>query len=236
VRPPEDDHSTGEDELLAQVIPLRRRANEGQEDLELSPITPHGRAPTGVFDPPEDPEPPEGYSVWDAPIAELIRRGEPEPTRGGAHSRAAGAPPGPRVLLSAAAAAALCSVLVLVLLGGFPGASTRPERAPSGAHASLDRSPATATRPGHPQGTAGRPRMTHATTRLHERHTRTATTGDLAGSQAATARAPNGVSQRSSAAVDLGGSVPVAQEQEPAAQATTASVQATATHEFGFER
>ena len=67
VRPPEDEHSAGGDQLLAQIIPLRRRENE-PEETDLSPITPRGRAPAGVFDPPEDPEPAEGYSVWEQPI------------------------------------------------------------------------------------------------------------------------------------------------------------------------
>ena len=78
MRPPGDEHSGGKDDLLAQVIPLRRREDEREADLELSPITPLGHAPIGVFDPPEEPEPEEGYSVWEQPIAELIRRGEPE--------------------------------------------------------------------------------------------------------------------------------------------------------------
>src|SRR6516164_9074058 len=57
--------------MIAEVIPLRRRTPE------------HGsgqREPThsGLFDPPPDPEPPEEYSVWERPTAELVRRQRPD--------------------------------------------------------------------------------------------------------------------------------------------------------------
>ena len=72
--PPRDgDRSLGEDGMIAEVIPLRRRAHH-------APWTTHeevGSSHSGVFDPPPDPEPPEEYSVWDRPTAELVRRQRP---------------------------------------------------------------------------------------------------------------------------------------------------------------
>jgi hypothetical protein len=68
--PPRDgDRSSGEDGMVAEVIPLRRRARDGA-------WAPHEAEPdhSGVFDPPPDPEPPEEYSVWERPTAELVRR------------------------------------------------------------------------------------------------------------------------------------------------------------------
>src|SRR2546427_7821647 len=56
--------------MIAEVIPLRRRAHHAA-------WTTHGEtgpSHSGVFDPPPDPEPPEEYSVWDRPTAELVRR------------------------------------------------------------------------------------------------------------------------------------------------------------------
>ena len=71
--PPRDgDRSSREDGMIAEVIPLRRRTPD------------HGSRPedrehthSGVFDPPPEPEPPEEYSVWERPTAELLRRERP---------------------------------------------------------------------------------------------------------------------------------------------------------------
>src|SRR5437660_4686695 len=59
--------------MIAEVIPLRRRAHDAA-------WTPREAEPShsGVFDPPPDPEPPEEYSVWERPTAELVRRERPE--------------------------------------------------------------------------------------------------------------------------------------------------------------
>ena len=100
MRPPKDEHNASEDQLLAKVIPLRRRAPAPDEEAELSPITPHGQLPTGVFDPPHDPEPSEGYSVWEEPIAELIRRGEPQAARKPSLHSATRIAQAPRVFLA----------------------------------------------------------------------------------------------------------------------------------------
>jgi hypothetical protein len=76
-RPRDGDGSSTEDGMVAQVIPLRRR---GRETNELDRLT---RAPglSGLFDPPQDPEPLSEYSVWEKPTAELVRRETPDATR-----------------------------------------------------------------------------------------------------------------------------------------------------------
>ena len=78
--PPRDgDRSSREDGMIAEVIPLRRRTPDHRSSSrEGEP------AHSGVFDPPPDPEPPEEYSVWERPTAELLRRERPDdrvPTR-----------------------------------------------------------------------------------------------------------------------------------------------------------
>ena len=72
--PPRDgDRSSREDGMIAEVIPLRRRTPDHRSSSgEGEP--PH----SGVFDPPPDPEPPEEYSVWERPTAELVRRERPD--------------------------------------------------------------------------------------------------------------------------------------------------------------
>jgi len=77
--PPRDgDHSSREDGMIAEVIPLRRRTPDHGSSPDEEP------AHSGLFDPPPDPEPPEEYSVWERPTAELLRRERPDdrvPTR-----------------------------------------------------------------------------------------------------------------------------------------------------------
>ena len=112
--PPRDSDGFTEDELV-QIIPLRRRAPESEK--------PSGRPAeaSGVFDPPMDPEPLAGYSFWERPAAELIRRGEPEPPRSAAKIasalRASGLSP-QLWLLSAAALSVVAIVAVLALTLG----------------------------------------------------------------------------------------------------------------------
>ncbi len=242
MRPPEDEPSAGEDELLAQVIPLRRREDEREADL--SPITPHGRAPTGVFDPPEDPEPADGYSVWEQPIAELIRRGEPEPTRARTQSQAARIARRPRILLATATAAALCSVIALGLSGWLAGAPSHPLRAPAAAHVSVSQGAATSDSPGHsgsPDNSGPRARRSAGTSTLRHTHAASRPTSSRRSSQPTTThtskQAPASSSPPgSSDTASPGYSQPTAPAQVPPTQATAASVQPTASHEFGFER
>lgn len=242
VRPPEDEHSAGEDQLLAQVIPLRRRENE-PEEVDLSPITPRGRALTGVFDPPEDPEPVEGYSVWEQPIAELIRRGEPTPTHKRRQFKAARIARRPRLLLAGGAVAALSCVLALALSGWLAGGPSPPAHAPAAAHASVSQPHAAVNGSGHARlrGAGARARsLTRSSTLGHTRAT-SRTTGNRHRSQpvstpttkqATASSTPQGASDTATP----GNSEPTAPAQAPAVQAAAASVQATASHEFGFER
>jgi hypothetical protein len=72
--PGRDSDGFTEDEL-AQIIPLRRRAHEPPD---RDPYTGESER-VGVFDPPEEPEPAREYSVWEQPIAELIRREPDDP-------------------------------------------------------------------------------------------------------------------------------------------------------------
>ena len=57
--------------MIAEVIPLRRRTPEHGSSSDEEPTH------SGLFDPPPDPEPPEEYSVWERPTAELLRRERP---------------------------------------------------------------------------------------------------------------------------------------------------------------
>lgn len=59
--------------MIAEVIPLRRRAHDRGWTPDEAEST-H----SGVFDPPPEPEPPEEYSVWERPTAELVRRQRPD--------------------------------------------------------------------------------------------------------------------------------------------------------------
>lgn len=75
--PPRDgDARSREDEMIAEVIPLRRRTRDGAPMPREA-----GSSHSGVFDPPPDPEPSEEYSVWERPTAELVRREPPESPR-----------------------------------------------------------------------------------------------------------------------------------------------------------
>ncbi len=77
--PPRDgDGSSSEDGTLAQIIPLRRRTPESEKPSCQPPEA------SGVFDPPEEPEPLAEYSIWERPTAELIRREQPETPRSAA--------------------------------------------------------------------------------------------------------------------------------------------------------
>jgi hypothetical protein len=231
VRPPEDEHSSGEDQILAQVIPLRRRAVERQEDLELSPITPLGRTPIGVFDPPEGPEPEEGYSVWEQPIAELIRRGEPGLNRApSVHSTRKLA----RRWILVGAGLAVASCLVVLVFSGWLAGPRSPTRGLSGARASIGARHATTSSPTPPRAPTSSARRTTRDTRTARRarsseHTSNAGTARAAeqGTGSTGSESSSGANGESSAAGSIG--------QAPAAHVAIASVRTAASHEFGFE-
>jgi hypothetical protein len=69
--PGDGDDGSSHDDLIAEVIPLRRRLS-GKEWQD-------SRAPPsyGVFEPPREPEPLGEYSVWETPASELVRREPP---------------------------------------------------------------------------------------------------------------------------------------------------------------
>jgi hypothetical protein len=101
--------------MIAEVIPLRRRTDGGA-------WAPHDadRSHSGVFDPPPDPEPPEEYSVWERPTAELIRRERPHELMPVRRKRGVGAKSVAHGRPAAALAAALVAICgaILALLGG----------------------------------------------------------------------------------------------------------------------
>jgi len=229
------------------VIPLRRRGPEPDEEAELSPITPHGHLPTGVFDPPADPEPPEGYSVWEQPIAKLIRRGEPEPTSarlapiGDAITRR------PRILAAVIGAVVFSCLLALALSGWLTGPRSRPTRVPLGVSASVGGI--------HPAVNSAKRSHTQSRARQHTRNPARGSTRDHAGQTPAanrTTRSEHGsrsatppatqsepVSarpQRSSGTPTTTSSEATATSQGSPAQIAAVPPQATAAHEFGFER
>jgi hypothetical protein len=123
--PPRDgDRSSGEDGMIAEVIPLRRRTPDAGR---------HEGEPThsGMFDPPPDPEPPEEYSVWERPTAELLRRERPDDLAPSNRGRRGW---GAAVLSRRAHAAAILATLVasVALIIGTAG-SHRTRRNPASA-------------------------------------------------------------------------------------------------------
>jgi hypothetical protein len=117
--PPRDgDRGSREDGMIAEVIPLRRRTPD------------HGsgqREPThsGLFDPPPDPEPPEEYSVWERPTAELVRRERPDDL---VPSRTGGRRWGTAVLGRRVHAAAILAMLVATVILILVAASSHRTR------------------------------------------------------------------------------------------------------------
>jgi hypothetical protein len=69
VPPPDDQHRDGGEAERFRYLSKR--------DELISPLVPLSRVPIGVFDPPEDPEPPGEHSVWGRPMGELTRRDTP---------------------------------------------------------------------------------------------------------------------------------------------------------------
>jgi hypothetical protein len=122
--------SDAQDELLAKVTPLRRRPSDGADE-DHEPL--HAR---------DDLEPPDGYSVWEQPTSELIRRAptDHEDTAAMPPSRATRRPL--RRLVPALA--------VAVAVGGGALALTNEPRHPRG------------TTPSRPQGATSTQARTNA--------------------------------------------------------------------------
>lgn len=239
MRPPGEDDQSGGEQELAQVIPLRRLTHEQDETAEISPITPHGHTPPAVFEPPADPDPPEEYSVWEQPIAELIRRGEPGPTSK-QRSRVTTRPRLTRLLLAAGVLAVLSGVLVLALSGWLAERPSLPTRAPASAHASVSETLArvNASRRAHTQTRARALREVYSS--RNEGHL-TYTTGLAASSRSELAGTPETQAQPTSsqgprATVIGGGDETASPSQAQTAKLAAVSAQEAAAREFGFER
>jgi hypothetical protein len=132
--PPRDGDRSSTDtdgELLARVIPLRRRESEPDEPLQSQPFEPEL---VDTFDVAPEPSSPLERSVWDQPITELRRRETQSPARASLVSRLAtrarprvyGAHP-PRWSIAAAVGIIGLAIVALALgaLHGQPGASAR---------------------------------------------------------------------------------------------------------------
>jgi|GEM_PF-6073962 len=114
MEPPRDGESDAPaDGTLAKIIPLRRRGLGGEE-LEADA---HERD-VDVFEAPAEPQPPEGYSVWERPTAELIRRPLlPEPSARGRLRARASLLARERWRVALAAQVATLAALALLALG-----------------------------------------------------------------------------------------------------------------------
>jgi hypothetical protein len=114
--PPRDgDRSAGDDGMIAEVIPLRRRTRDGARTPREA-----GSSHSGAFNPPPDPEPLSEYSVWDRPTAELIRRERPDELMPVRRERGVGATivaHGRPAAAVAAALVAICGAILALLVG-----------------------------------------------------------------------------------------------------------------------
>lgn len=238
MRPPGEDHQSGGEQELAQVIPLRCRAHDQDQAAEISPITPRGQAPTAVFDPPADPEPPGEYSVWEQPIAELIRRGEPEPRRK-RRPRTTGHSTRPG-LLAAGVLAVLSGVLVLAFSGWLAGPWSHPARVPASAHASVSATRATTDPSRRPHAQKRSPaEREFQRSRSGARHTHATSPAGSSASGSALASTTEALGHptgsQGSGRTATGGSGEAAAPSQTEARAAAVSAQEAAAREFGFE-
>jgi hypothetical protein len=232
--PPRDgDRGSREDGMIAEVIPLRRRTPDHGSSSDEEP------AHSGLFDPPPDPEPPEEYSVWERPTAELVRRERPDDlvpsnTR---RRRWATAAFSRRAQVTAILATLVASVTLIIVASsshrtphtpasagasrveaglGAPLGGAPPSAKPRGARRSAPRSRRTSTH-----------RSTEVTRSTAPRPTSEATVAPTPATVASTpAQVPASGPHISTPTV---ASQPAAQSQSGAPTATTAS------REFGFE-
>ena len=227
--PPRDgDRSSREDGMIAEVIPLRRRTPDHGSSSDEEP------AHSGVFDPPPDPEPPEEYSVWERPTAELVRRQRPDDLVPSNRDR-----PGwvAAVLSRRAHAAAILSTLVAsATLIIVTGSSHRTPHTPASAGLGGVEAGLGAPLGGAPPS-APRPQVRRYTRRSRRAPTHRATTP--AGASAATRTTSEPVVASpppvppSSVASHV--SAPTTASQPATQSGGEAPVATTASREFGFE-
>ena len=166
--PPEDGGDRGgEDGLVAQVIPLRRR----DQDTARAPERPSPSVlPTwGVFDPPEDPLPLRARTVWGGLISPLARKSSPAgsavgpttPTTDQVRVRLPSRWPPVAAAATTCATAAGALVLALGVLAGSPphGSQSAATRTPS--RSSIPPAESSPQRPRHDARSASGRRTRH---------------------------------------------------------------------------
>jgi hypothetical protein len=227
--PPRDgDRSSREDGMIAEVIPLRRRTpDQRSSSREGEP------AHSGVFDPPPEPEPPEEYSVWERPTAELLRRERPGDLvpsttlrRGWATAAFSRRAHVPAILATLVASVTLIIVTSSSHRAAHTPASAGASRVEAGLGAPLGGAPPSAPRPQvrrHARPYGGAP--THRATTPTGASAASRTTSEPVASPPPAA--PSSVASHVSA--------PTAATQPATPSRGEAPVATTASREFGFE-
>ncbi len=224
--PTDGDMSDGDDGMVAQVIPLRRR---GLGVGEIDRVTPVGELPRGPNGQEQGGDPDE-LSVWEAPTAQLLRRNEPTPrsrTAGGARSTLVR--PTTRTAGVVAAVAAIIAVLVVMASASHrhdPTASSAQVAAPH-VHISTP-SPAHRGNSAHSHHASATRAKSAGSGRAHSQATRAARTGKSL--QPAESRPEPSESQL--AAAESPTRLAAVTRPAPETQPPTA----TASRGFGFER
>jgi hypothetical protein len=230
--PPGDGQDT-EQELIARVIPLRRRDCDQQGSREEVPPPEHSDAPGA----PEGPSPPRAYSIWEQPAAGLLRREAPEPVGDGERRSLSTHPSSLGLRWWGAGMATVCVVAIAAALlisavgthGGVPERASR-RTTPAGLGASLPEASANSggERPGaraQRRAAGGPPRERGVRGRRGGRATRSPRALGVTSINVARAGArPSNPSETPSSA----GS--------PAEHRNSQSAPAHMTREFGFER
>lgn len=208
--PPRD--GDGDGEMVAQIIPLRRRAGP------IAPPRSPDRRPREVLDPPREPPPAAERSVWDQPTTKLRRRTIPDsvwstdtpapsaPIHDGLTARWA-------LMPLAVAAAALALVALALVVGGLLLAQAERGSPREGASASSGRTPARATHGSvKPHSTGSHRTGAAATRRPHStrgRHTHHATAAHPA------AKTAPAVGKSAPASISTGGPATVQEVSTP---------------------
>jgi hypothetical protein len=213
--------------MIAEVIPLRRRTHERAWERHEG-----GLEHSGVFDPPPDPEPPEEYSVWERPTAELLRREPPNRSRAVARGRRAWGSVRARNVGSIALVAIAGAVLALPLDSSHRTPPSSPITSVAGGQLGLGAPLGLAAgrtrtaRAAHPRSPSSRPRTQRRIAR-----------GNISPRSSSREAASEGVLSTPVTPADT--RAPQATHTETAsagAVSTPETPRATAAREFGFER